>query len=191
MKQDVAMIYESKTKVSSAVQGYLFVTEYYNYSNGLWLEIDHYQDLKMKCAEDEVLLEFLERERIFRFLAGLNMEYGQVREQVLGKDRLPSLSEVLSVRVQETQLTEGSAMMSKKGADGGGNKLYNPGQGQNKADSSKQSNRDGLWCSNCKKPRHTRENCFNLHGKAQVLARNGGFKGHKQTQAYFSRETCC
>lgn len=40
----------------------------------------------------------------------------------------------------ESQPTEGSAMISKKGADGGGNKPYNPGQWQNKVNFSKQSN---------------------------------------------------
>lgn len=79
----------------------------------------------------------------------------------------------------ESQPTEGSAMMSKKGAHGGGNKPYNQGQGKNKADSSKQSNRDVLWCTYCKKPRHMKDNCFKLHGKAQALARNAGFKGQQ------------
>ena len=52
------------------MQGSLFVTEYYNYVNGLWLEIDNYQDLKMKRAEDaKILLEFLERDRLFAFMA--------------------------------------------------------------------------------------------------------------------------
>ncbi|KAI4297481.1 hypothetical protein L6164_037370 [Bauhinia variegata] len=40
-----------------------------------------------------------------------------------------------------------------------------------KSDSTKAYNRDNLWCTHCKKPRHTRENCFKLHGKEQVLNR--------------------
>jgi len=31
-----------------------------------------------------------------------------------------------------------------------------------------------------------RENCFKLHGKTQVLNRNGGFRGQQQSQAYFT-----
>lgn len=36
----------TKTKVSSGVQGSLSLTECYICLNGLWLEIDHYQDLR-------------------------------------------------------------------------------------------------------------------------------------------------
>ena len=32
-------------------------------------------------------------------------------------------------------------------------------------------NKDGLWCSYCEKPRHTKENCFKLHGKEQAPSR--------------------
>ena len=37
------------------------------------------------------------------------------------------------------------------------------------------------------KPRHTKDNCFKLHGKEAVLSRIGGFKSRPpKTQAYFS-----
>ena len=39
-KQDVVTIYKLKTKVSPAIQGSLSISKYYNYLNGLSLEID-------------------------------------------------------------------------------------------------------------------------------------------------------
>ena len=45
----------------------------------------------MKCNEDE---KFVEREWIFEFLIGLNVEFDQVRVQVLGKEKL---NEVISM----------------------------------------------------------------------------------------------
>ena len=73
-------------------------TEYYNILNGLWFELDYYQSIKMKCSEDTaMLLKFMERERIYEFLARLNAEFDQVRVQVLGKEKVPSLSEVFSI----------------------------------------------------------------------------------------------
>ena len=42
--QDAVSLYEIKTKIS--------VTDYYNVINGVWLELDHYDNLKMKCSED-------------------------------------------------------------------------------------------------------------------------------------------
>ena len=41
------------------------------------------------------LIEILERERIFDFLAGLRPEYDEVQNRLLGKDVVPDLHEVL------------------------------------------------------------------------------------------------
>ena len=50
------------------------------------------------------------------------------------------------------------------------------------------SNKDGLWCNYCKKPRHTKEACFKLHGKKQLLHRLGGFKGIPNGQANLTNQ---
>ena len=52
----------------------------------------------MMCNEDAALLKrFVEKERIFEFLASLNVEYDHKRSQVLGRDQLPSLNETISM----------------------------------------------------------------------------------------------
>jgi len=64
--QDAAASYEIKTKISDTKQGNLSVTEKYNVMNGLWLELDHYHNLKMKCSKDtQILLEAMESNQIF------------------------------------------------------------------------------------------------------------------------------
>ena len=50
--QDATIIFEIKMKLSSTKQGSLTIIEYYNKMNGLWLELDHYQDIKMVCGKD-------------------------------------------------------------------------------------------------------------------------------------------
>ena len=43
---------------------------------GMWLELDHYQDIKMECSNDAVKLKQIEeRDRIVEFLVGINLEY--------------------------------------------------------------------------------------------------------------------
>jgi len=82
--QDVSVIYEVKTKISSTKQGGMTVTEYYNSMNGLWLELDQYQKIKMVCSADAATLnKIMERNRIVEFLAGLNSVFDQVRVQIL------------------------------------------------------------------------------------------------------------
>lgn len=62
----------SRTKISNSKQGTLSVTEYYDLMKGFWLWMDHYEDIKMKCSDGaKTLQEFVEKDRIFNFLAGL------------------------------------------------------------------------------------------------------------------------
>jgi len=155
--------------------------------NGLWLELDQYEEIKMICSNDAVTLSrIIERDRIVEFLARLNAEFDQVRIQILGREKLPSLNEVFAlVRIEENRRgvmlsdrgTEGSAMTTVK-KDGARFRM-----GKTEAN----KNREGLWCSFCNKARYTRDYCFKLHGKEVVLKKMGGFKNMAaQKQAYIS-----
>ena len=96
--RDVAHVYKIKTKIGATKQGTFSVTKYYNIMKSLWLELDYYLNIKMKCNEDAaIMLKFVERKRIFDFLVGLNVEYDQVKVQVLGKEDCPPLNEVFSI----------------------------------------------------------------------------------------------
>ena len=113
----------------------------------------------MKCSEDVALHKrFVEKEQIYDLLAGLNSEFDAVRVQILGKEDLPSLNEVISlIRVEEGRrgvmleaiFGESSALVSLK--------THNQSKGPR--DEKKPVDRDSLWCTFCKKPRHTIEKC--------------------------------
>lgn len=61
-------------------------------------ELDYYHNIKMKCSEDaDSLFKFIEGEQVYEFLAGLNMEFDQVRVQILGKEELSSLNEAFAI----------------------------------------------------------------------------------------------
>ena len=106
------------------------------------------------------------------FLAGLNLEFDQVRVQILSKEEVPSLEETISiiraeesrrnVMLEKTSSMEGSALVTKvehqeKGKDDQPRNLRRENQ--------RRENRDTLWCTYCKKPRHTKETCWKLNGK--------------------------
>ncbi|KAJ1396248.1 hypothetical protein SESBI_32748 [Sesbania bispinosa] len=172
MKKDIVACYELENKIFSTKQGVLSVTDYYSVLNGLWIELDQYQNLKMKCTADSATLtEFIDRARIFKFLSGLNSEFDPIRIQILGKEKLPSLSEVFyTVRGEENRRTvmfddppiDCSALVSGKG----------PTKGSSAGKFSLKPARDDRWCTYCKSG-HTKETCFRLHGKEKVLARKG------------------
>ena len=53
--------------------------------NGYWLEVDHYQNIKIECGKDAATFNsILERNRIVEFFADLHTEYDQVHVQILG-----------------------------------------------------------------------------------------------------------
>ena len=93
MKQDATIIYELQTKAAAMKQGGMTVTDYYNTLTSIWSEIDHYENMTMILSEDtQTHVAFVERDRIFDFLAGLNLDYDQARVHILGKDFMPHIS---------------------------------------------------------------------------------------------------
>jgi len=92
--ENLCQTYSMKTDTAAChtSQGSLSVTNYYGMLNSLWIELDQYQNLKMKCTNDSIALaQFLERVRIFKFLSGLNPEFDPIRIQILEKEKFPSL----------------------------------------------------------------------------------------------------
>ncbi|KAA8538881.1 hypothetical protein F0562_025573 [Nyssa sinensis] len=109
------------------------------------------------------------------YAAGLNIDFDQVRVQVLGKESLPSLEGVFSiVRAEESRrgvmldnpVNEGSAMNSTK-----------LGHHTEINRDERQPNREGVWCTYCKKARHTKDTCWKLHGKPPNVGGKGGNRG--------------
>ena len=74
--RDAAQVYEIKVKTSAMKQGNKIVTEYANLLQNLWQELDHYRCIETKCAEDAAILKsFIEKDRVYDFLTGLNAEF--------------------------------------------------------------------------------------------------------------------
>ncbi|KAL2327646.1 hypothetical protein Fmac_021073 [Flemingia macrophylla] len=179
LKKDFAACYDIESRVFSTKQGSLSVSEYYGILNGLWIELDQYQTIKMCKTDAAAHAEAVERGRIFKFLHGLNHEYDPIRVQILGREKLPSLSEVFfMVRGEETRRVvmldggipnTGSAMTTGKGVQKGstGRKFVE------KANC-------GDYCSYCRRSGHAKETCYKLHGKNNVLERMGNNKGSGQ-----------
>ena len=164
--RNIAQVYEIKVKAGATKQGDKSVTEYANLLQNLWQELDQYQVIEMKCPDDaRILKSFIEKDRVYDFLAGLNPEFDHVRIQILGKEHTPSLEETISlIRAEESrrsvmlepQTMDGSALATKTNHEK--EKSY---QSQHFGrDNQWKENKDNLWCTHCKKPRHTKEICW-------------------------------
>ncbi|KAJ1377738.1 Retrotransposon gag domain [Sesbania bispinosa] len=146
--KDAAQVYEVKVKTLAAKQGNKTVTEYANQLKSLWMELDHYRVIKAKCTEDSALLkEYIEQDRVYDFLVGLNPEVDQLGFKYWGS-KSPAVENSTMVADHKGDQTLAMVAEQKKGGS---------------ANVEKKS--DGLWCTYCNKPRHTREKCWKLYGK--------------------------
>jgi len=82
--QHIFTCYELESQIFGATQSPLFVAEYYGMLKGLWIELDQYQNLKLKNSKDDITIaKFVEQSWIFKFLLGLNPS---IRTQILVKE---------------------------------------------------------------------------------------------------------
>ncbi|KAI5416211.1 hypothetical protein KIW84_041307 [Lathyrus oleraceus] len=136
----------------------------------------------MECSKDTATLNtVVERDRIFDFLAGLNAEFDPIRVQILGKEKFPDLNEVFyTVRSEETRR---QAMLHEQPLDVSA-LVASKTTKQGPPPSSSKNVRDKFYCEHCNRSGHTKDRCFKLHGREQVLSRGGGSRNMHQYQAH-------
>ena len=195
--RDAAQVYEIKIKTNGMKQGDMAVTEYANFLQMMWQELDHYRVFEMKCPDDAAILKkYIEGDRVYDFLAGLNSDFDQVRLQILSKEEVPSLEETISIiRGEESRRNvmlekpsgmEGSALVAKSDQQER-NKDDQPFRNSGR-ENQRRENKDMLWCTYCKKSRHTKENCWKLNGKPP--SSEWGTRGRQQRpQAHLTEQS--
>ena len=102
----------------------------------------------------------MENERVFEFLVGLNRELDVVRSKVLSCRPLPSIQEVFfEVRCEESR----RKVMLQEHLTSGPEASTLVTCGPHAGSSPRQCKR--TYCEHCKKPGHTKDTCWTLHGK--------------------------
>lgn len=112
-----------------------------------------------------------ENDRVYMYLAGLDWNIYEVRGRTLARKPLPSIHEVFSeVRREESRRrvmlnapksftqVEGSGLATK-GFDPDGDRKKKP------------------WCKHCKKPWHTKDTCWKIHGKPANFKKKSNREG--------------
>ena len=106
-----SQVNELEDQIKGIQQGENTVTKYFNTLKGLWQDLDLFMDYEWKCSEDGKHIK-MECSRIFKFLAGLNLDIDEVRGRIIGRQPLPPIREVFSeVRREESRR---SVMLGKK-----------------------------------------------------------------------------
>lgn len=151
--KDEALTFELTIKSYSTKKGEKTITEYGNLLQSLWQELDQYQVLEMKCKEDAAAWrKYQDKNRAYIFLAGLSSEYDPIRVQILGREELPTLEEVIFLAKAEE--SRRAVMLDST-----------PAPVESSALAAKTGRKDDRWCSHCKKSGHIQDKCWKLHGK--------------------------
>ena len=100
-----SQVYELSLKLGDIRQGNDSVTKYFNSLKRIWQDLDLFNDQEWKCPDDACRYKaIVDANRVFKFLAGLNVEFDEVRGRIIGKNPLLSINEVFSeVRREETR----------------------------------------------------------------------------------------
>ncbi|KAJ7950679.1 Retrovirus-related Pol polyprotein from transposon TNT 1-94 [Quillaja saponaria] len=182
-------VFELRKKLHETKQGELTIAQYFAELSGLWQELDYYQEYQpVHPADAASYKKVVDKERVYDFLAGLNLEYDQIRVQVLGRDPFPNLRQTYAYVHQEESrriamlhvvTRERSAMVAtpipkeSKGVHTRGIEI------------ARGSDNDDLQCDYCGKTRHTRDTCWKLHGRP-TRGRGGRFVGPPRSRAHVS-----
>ena len=129
-------------------------------------------EYEWKCSEDVALYQkVVEKKRVFKFLLGLNKNLDEVRGRVLATKPLPSLSKAFfevqrEKRRKKVMLgTPNPPPQSDVSALSihGGSALATQGFQQSNLESQRRKGRP--FCDHYRKPGHTKDTCWKLHGK--------------------------
>ena len=160
---NASRIHQLKTEMMNTLQRGMTVSAYYTKLKGIWDELSTYSQIPpCTCDSAKALAAEREKEKVHQFLMGLNDKYKTVRSQILNTDPLPSLSRVYAQVAQEerqqliveTRLpsVDAAAFLTNSFSKFNNNRKFT-------------SNRDlsKLFCDHCKRMKHTKETCFELH----------------------------
>ncbi|KAL8090045.1 uncharacterized protein LOC141697667 [Apium graveolens] len=157
-------------ELSEISQGNSDISDYFTRLKMLWDDIDSLALIPVcscgcTCGASLKLSNFQQDQRVIQFLMGLNESYTAMRGSILMKTPLPNISQAYSILLQEESQREihSSTQFVTDSAS-----LHVSSSRMPAYQSSKKPNLDSkrtiLNCNYCKKPGHTVDKCYKLHG---------------------------
>ncbi|XP_019240230.1 PREDICTED: uncharacterized protein LOC109220227 [Nicotiana attenuata] len=187
-----AKLYQLHKEINDLSQGNLDITGYYTKMKKLWEELNTLNihakcDCKCTCGAKENMHKAEQERRLIQFLMGLNEVYTVIRGSILMMNSLPTIAQAFSILIQEEKQREVkpsnhfSMEPASLNATGPGNNNFRTNytqQGNNNTNSryrgNQFNNRPRLFCDYCKRPGHTKEKSYKLHGFPQNSKFNKG-----------------
>ncbi|KAG6470736.1 hypothetical protein ZIOFF_071813 [Zingiber officinale] len=160
-RHDMLRTYQLSSQIFKLEQSSMSVTNYFATLKGLWDEFDYYRMENWSSTDDhQRYLKLLEKDRIIKFLDGLNAEFENLKGQILSLDPTPSLEQVYYKILSEegrrrTMNNKGISTISPPIGEtsvfiGSANK-FRPGGTKGRGD---------RFCRHCKRTNHDSDFCW-------------------------------
>ncbi|XP_057518458.1 uncharacterized protein LOC130799377 [Amaranthus tricolor] len=164
--RDELQIFDLNSKAANLKQDNDTIEVYYGKLNTLWKEIDRRMPNPMKCSADTTTFNsFIQRQRLYQFLAGINDNLDAERRQLLNQDPLPTIEMAYAMIRRELARC---GIMSTTSSLGGNPSEIGKGlaiRGQSETLLRRDNgDRTYLKCTHCGGSKHTKEGCFKLIG---------------------------
>ncbi|KAF5453563.1 hypothetical protein F2P56_028460, partial [Juglans regia] len=185
-QQNGPRIFQLKRDLAGLSQNQDPVTIYFGHLKGLWDELAIYDPLpNCDCGKLKVLHDRYDRDCVIQFLMGLSESYSNTRDQIMLLDPLPPLNRVFSMVQQQERhhqmiSTSGPsdlmAMMARP--------TYIPTKNHAKITNSTYQKNNRPYCSHCKIPGHSLDNCFKIGNAEPPLCTHCHMTGHNVDKCY-------
>ncbi|XP_057526492.1 uncharacterized protein LOC130805723 [Amaranthus tricolor] len=162
---DELQIYDLSSIAATLRQEINTIETYFEKLSMLWKEIDGRMPNFMTCPQDITAFNnFIQRQRLYQFLTGINEDLDKERRDLLHMDPLPTVEVAYATIRREISRRKIMTGVSSPGIDpsefGSGLAVKNKNFPRNRETDDWQK----LRCSHCGGSRHTKEGCFKLVG---------------------------
>jgi len=189
-----AKLFQIQKDINDLSQGVLDVTVYYTRMKKLWEELSNLSiknqcSCVCSCGGKETMHKAEQDRRLIQFLMGLNEVYTVIRGSILMMNPLPSMAQAFALLVQEEKqrefkphsqmFAEGSSMnssMNVGSSSSSGGRLASTNTGSSSSSGGRMfrtnyssnnypaNNRSRPFCELCRRPGHTVDKCYKIHG---------------------------
>lgn len=197
-KESAPRAYELKQKIASTRQNGNSVSTYFTQLRALWDESQSIHPLprcscsNCECNIGKKMIEHQEKERLYEFLMGLDVDFTVIRTQILATKPVVSLGTAyhLVAEDERQRSISGAGKIQSEPVAFKAAQKRDMFTGRNRGkDVVKAGKETDEVCSECKKEGHTREGCFELIGYPEWWP--GKKKGKAKAKAAFVDTESC
>ncbi|KAI4357135.1 hypothetical protein L6164_001102 [Bauhinia variegata] len=160
-----AFIYQIQKELFSISQGTNTISTYYTRIKKVWDELKAFQAIPdFSCGTGKVLTKYLEDQKLFQFLMGLNDGSATVRGHISMTPSLPSVNQAYAMLIHEEKQKEIAAPLPVFSNDNAAMNDNTPKNNSMASQKTEQGKKSTITCNYCKTPGHTKDKCYKLHG---------------------------